>query len=106
MLLVNLTYWSRTNPEAWDIFHYGPNRYGRKEAGRVTTVKRDPREPASMRDQDNFLRTAPEICETQLGSIQQAKATLHLKENVRAVFKPKRPVPYASMGRWERNSTD
>lgn len=75
-----------------------PNRYGEKETGRVTTVKRGHRERASQGD---FLRKIrekfPRICEPSLRQYNKAKATLHLRENVRAVFKPKRPVPYAAL---------
>lgn len=44
------------------------------------------------------LRDAyPEVFEKSLGLCTQTKATLHIKPNSKAVFRPKRPVPYASL---------
>lgn len=105
MLLANLTFWERNKSRSlgiYSVMDQMPNRYGEKEAGRVKTVKRGSRETALMSDQDDFFRVIrekfPRIREPSLGRYNKAKTTLHLKENVKPVFKPRRPVPYAALG--------
>lgn len=45
----------------------------------------------------DFQQKFPDVFSDDLGTCKKTTATLHLKPNTQTVFRPKRPVPYASL---------